>query len=852
MGDTSVPDLQQIIRDVEGNLSRLETILRQLPLAVMVADAPHGRIVLQNEHAERILQHSFSSDWSVDAHRDYQGMRPDGSILEPEDWPLTRALRHGEIVSREEIGVVRGDGSRGTILVNAAPLRDANGTIAGAVVVFDDITLRHRHETALAFLSQASDVLSESLDYGTTLSSVVDMIVPRLADWCVVDIVDEGGAIRRLAMKHREPALEALLDELEKDYPHDPNATNPPVSVIRSGEPTFAPRVTEFAINRAARGTRHLELLQALDVRSYLCVPLIARGRSIGAISLVYSTSGRVYDQLELSLARELAGRIAVAIDNARLFEAEQVSRARAEEARRRLALLARASQLLSSSADYGDTLGQLSRLAVPALADLCIIDIVGPDGRFQNPIVAHATEDERLPRDVSFRTGTRLDADDTFARILQRGEPVIVDLLTEDLIREVAPADVAGRLIAAGCQSALIVPMLLRESTLGAMTFVACQPRRYGEADLPLMRNLAERAAMAIGNARLLRESQLAEARYRGLIEHAGDTILVADSAGRLIDANPAATDLLGYSRDELLAMEISDIVARGVVWSTAEFESFKQLGHWAGELDLRRRSGDVVPVEAKASILTLGNESLYLSVIRDISHRRASEMMQREFMTVVTHDLKSPLTSIKGFAQLMQRRQEYSHTATNAIVGQAEHLERLINDLLDAARLEAGRSELHRSRIDLTSLLRRVAAYNRAMTHSHEITVHASSHQIIGWWDEDRVTQVVQNLVSNAINYSPDGGAIAIRLGERLDVGRRWAYVDVQDSGIGIPAAAQLRIFERFYRHDEESSRAKGLGLGLYICRSLVEAHGGTISVSSEPGAGSTFTFTLPLDNE
>ncbi|HUG15518.1 MAG TPA: ATP-binding protein [Thermomicrobiales bacterium] len=680
MGDASAAELYQIIQQLAADRSRFETILRQLPLAVIVADAPDGRVVLQNEHAERILRHTFSDDWHVDSYRSYQGYRNGGSPLEPDEWPLSRALKLGEVVEAEEIDVIRGDGSHVTIRVNSAPLREAGGAITGAVVVFDDVTAGRRNEAALAFLTRASELLSASLDYETTLANVVDLIVPGLADWCVVDIVDDVGAIRRLAMKHRDPSFEPLLVELEEQYPHEPGAATPPMSVIRSGEPTFHPTVAAEGVERAARGERHRELLRLLDIRSYICVPLIARSRSLGAISFVYSSSGRVFEPDDLALARELAGRVAVAIDNSRLFASE---------------------------------------------------------------------------------------------------------------------------------------------------------------------------SAVAAENARLYRESQSAEARYRGLIDYAGDTILVSDDEGRFLDVNPAASELLGYSRAELLTMGIADLTALGSAWTAGEFDKFMAQGYWTGELDLRRKDGAIVPVEAKATVVSLGADAVYLSVIRDISHRRETELMQREFMTIVTHDLKSPLTSIKGFAQLMQRRRMYSDAAVNAIVGQSQHLERLINDLLDAARLEAGRSELRREQVDLTALARTVAGYSQALTRGHVIRVELPAGELRGHWDGDRVSQVIQNLLSNAISYSPAGGDIVVTVGESsASGGRREAFVAIQDSGIGIPPSALERIFERFYRHDSEHSGSRGLGLGLYISRSLVEAHGGRITVSSEPGSGSTFRFTLPVE--
>jgi signal transduction histidine kinase len=287
---------------------------------------------------------------------------------------------------------------------------------------------------------------------------------------------------------------------------------------------------------------------------------------------------------------------------------------------------------------------------------------------------------------------------------------------------------------------------------------------------------------------------------------------------------------------------------VREGPDWTAAEYERFKAVGHWHGELNLRRKDGSSVPVEATATSAELPTGTVFLSSIRDISERRAAERLQREFMAMVTHDLKSPLTSIKGFAQLMQRRQVYSPSSTTAIVDQTTHLERLIDDLLDAARFEAGHAELRRRRVDLVALVTSVAAHAQAGSQAHSVRVETASGPIWGNWDPDRLAQVLRNLLSNAIKYSPGGGEILVET-RRTEGG---AVVSVTDRGIGIPLQEQPRVFDRFYRVGDTAASPHGLGLGLHISRSLVEAHGGRIGVESSPGLGSRFSFTLPVADE
>jgi signal transduction histidine kinase len=218
----------------------------------------------------------------------------------------------------------------------------------------------------------------------------------------------------------------------------------------------------------------------------------------------------------------------------------------------------------------------------------------------------------------------------------------------------------------------------------------------------------------------------------------------------------------------------------------------------------------------------------------------------MQREFTTLITHELKAPLTSLKGFAQLLQRRREYDDGAVEVILGRTNHLERLINDLLDVASTDSGKLTLRRANVDLVTIAGRNVEQARATTSAHEIRFTAPREAIVGWWDSGRLSQVLQNLLANAIKYSPYGGLIEVTIEAMDGVGR----VIVSDDGIGIPAGALPHVFERFYRVEAvEHSTVQGLGIGLYIARTLVEAHEGQITATSMPGRGSTFTVSLPL---
>jgi PAS domain S-box-containing protein len=240
-----------------------------------------------------------------------------------------RRLLAGEIetYSREK-RYFRKDGSIVWIYLTVSLVRSPLGEPRYFISVTEDITERKRIEEAQRFLAQVGATLSSSLDYPTTLASVANLAVPHLADWCVIDVLEEDGSLDRLAMTHQNPDKVALAQELEERYPPDPDAPRGVAQVLRTGRSELVPEIPESLLEKAARDAEHREILRGLGLKSYMIVPLVARGRTLGAISLVSAESGQRYGEAELELAKELARRAALAVDNARLYRGRtQVAR---------------------------------------------------------------------------------------------------------------------------------------------------------------------------------------------------------------------------------------------------------------------------------------------------------------------------------------------------------------------------------------------------------------------------------------------------------------------------------------------------------------------------------------------
>ena len=301
-------------------------ILACIAEGVTVQDAS-GRVVYANDAAARLSGFESGEELvagsPADTLRRFKLLDQDGQPFLPERLPGRLVLR-GENAPET---IVRfrpsGGGKDQWALINSTPVLDADGRVQFAVNVFRDITERKRAEDASRFLADASGVLAESLDYEVTLERVAHLAVPSLADWCVVDIVEKH-QVRRLAIAHTDPARVELARQLQARYPEEPDAPNGVWAVLRNGKSEMLSEISDAMLVAGARDDEHLRLIRALELRSYLIVPLLARGHTLGAITFVAAESGRQYEAWDLVIAEELAGRAALALDNARLYRESQ------------------------------------------------------------------------------------------------------------------------------------------------------------------------------------------------------------------------------------------------------------------------------------------------------------------------------------------------------------------------------------------------------------------------------------------------------------------------------------------------------------------------------------------------
>jgi PAS domain S-box-containing protein len=320
---------------VEG-LAGLDPALQRALLRAQTEALLDGILVVSTEGRILVANPRFVEMWEIPdevirSGSDEAALASVQDKLRDPDEFLERVAylyRHPEERSHDEIALLDGR----TFERYSAPVRLDDGSYGGRVWFFRDVTDRVRQERAQKFLVEASTALASSLDYETTLASVARLAVPALADWCVVDLVTDDGAIRRVAVVCADPARRELAAELQASYPPQPSAAEGTAKVLRGGAPELIERVSPEWIDAMAPDAKQRQILRGLGLCSNLLVPLVARGRTVGVLTLATAESGRVYGPADLALAEELARRAAIAVDNARLYR-EAAERAQAAEA---------------------------------------------------------------------------------------------------------------------------------------------------------------------------------------------------------------------------------------------------------------------------------------------------------------------------------------------------------------------------------------------------------------------------------------------------------------------------------------------------------------------------------------
>ncbi len=700
---------RQARRETETERARLYNLLMQAPSFVALFRGPKHVYILSNPPNDELLGHKqVLGKAALEAVPE---AREQGLIA-----LLDRVYETGKSFSAKEVHqmFLRPDGSQREYFINLVyqPTRDAQGQIDGVAAFGFDVTdfvhARQKEEALTAELKRTEERYRTFVNQSTEGIFRVDPSRPIPVTLPVEE------QVQRI---FRDAYIVECNDAMARMYGFD------------SAAAFLGARMDQFI---AQEDIHNLETMRAFIQNGYRSVNMESHEKARGGTPRIF-----LNNLVGIIEHGHFLGIWGTQRDVTEQRHAEEELKRAESNAR----FLSEASAVLASSLDYESTLRNVARLAVPTLADWCLVDLAQPDGTLKRvETVSSSPEDAGIALQSQHMGGIPENHPGSpVVQALLRGQPVLIERVTPEHIQELARGEEHARLLSTLQPVSFIsVPLMVRGRALGVLSFFTSRSgRRYTETAVTLLEELARRAALSVENARLYREAQ----------------------------------------------------------------------------------------------------EAIHL---RD------------EFLSIASHELKTPLTPLSLRLQMLAReaRQQPESPFRNAVedyiaVGsrQVKRLSELVSDLLDVARIVGGRLRLEFEEVDLSTLAREVIArYEPEAARAGSTLVLAAQESVVGHWDRLRLEQVLTNLVDNAIKYGA-GRPIHVQL--EADASR--ALLRVRDEGIGIAPKHLSRIFERFERAVSDRHYG-GLGLGLYISRTIVEAMGGSIQAESQPGQGATFTVVLP----
>ena len=733
----------------EQQLRRYQ-VLSEYSRDIVLYISVDGRILEANQAAVKAYQYNHGELLTLTI-ADLRDPETHGALTQQ----LQQASHHGilfETVHR------RKDGSLFPVEVSAQSTQVGQETFILSVI--RDITERkqaeqereqllmreHRARTAAEtaahrarFLAEVSTVLSSSLDYESTLKSVARLVVPTLADWCVIDIMNSEGNLERLEAAHVDPEKVKWATELYRRYPPNLDASQGIAQVLRTGKSEYYSEVSDDQIVAVAQDEEHLKILREVGFRSAMIVPLKTREHILGVLSFVATAeSGRSYSRDDLLLAEEMARQAAIALENAQLYREAQEAQQDAEEAADRTARLQIVTAALSEPLTAYQIAEVIAEQSLAALAaDSALIALLTDDETELEIIHTIGYEKKLVEAWRRFPVTTAVPLADA----VRAGEPVWPEPLSEWIRRYPHLAEAYQHYDYEGWVS---LPLIAEGKALGGLSLTFKIYRDLSQGDREFMLALTQQCAQAIMRAKLYEAERQARAE--------------AERANRVKD----------------------------------------------------------------------------------------------EFLAVLSHELRSPLNPILGWAKLLRTRRldpQKTEQALETIERNAKLQAQLVEDLLDISRILQGKLRLTIASVYLEPVIEAAIETVRLAAAAKSIQIEtlfeAEGLTIVG--DANRLQQVVWNLLSNAVKFTPTGGHVQVRL-QQVE---GQAQIQVVDNGQGIRQDFLPYVFDYFRQADSSTTRTfGGLGLGLAIVRQVVELHGGQVEAKSAgEGLGATFTVWLPM---
>ncbi len=638
---------------------------------------------------------------------------------------------------------------------------------------------------------------------------------------------------------------------------------------LQRGEPQFVETALGYRATAELIGTTNEQLFQQMSEQlprrlTAVAVPLRVGAETIGVIELInlgdhgLTPRWRPLEHADIPVLQTFANLAASALKNAQLYAA-------AQQSERRLKAFDAVVTAIQTAADLPDLVRSVLDVVLallPATAGALLL---------LDPVTDHLelAAHQSLPADGVELFARIAVSDAPCAEVVHFGQPMQRPLLEERS---------EGPFLAAEMTTCAYFPLLAGGSVAGVLAL-------FGDASLTLLSDkdllmpICNQVGFAIANVRLYADSTSERRKLNTVVTSIAEGVVLCDALGRLTLANEAALTLLGLDSlpfEQPLAAMPDFYRMRDLDGLPLELAVLPFARALAGEvfqdyrLVLRGASGDETVMSFSGAPARAADGAIEGAVVifRDVTANQKLQRAKDEFLAVAAHELRSPLAAVRSYADLLLRREQQRSEADprdlhglTILTQQVSHMLRMVDNLLDVSRIDAGQLDLQIQRTNLVALATQVLDQQRPSAGNRKLSLEADEEALHVVCDPLRIRQVLTNLVSNAMKYSPPEGSVTLQLrrvaggvsetGEgALELDGPSAVVSVTDEGEGILLEQQARLFQRYYR--ARSSRAEGLGLGLYLSRQFVQMHGGTIWVTSVAGTGSTFAFALPLGVE
>ena len=765
-----------------------------------------GRAILRGRSA---LADDYAQVPETVPHPAYEGFR--SAVVAPMRWS-------GEV--KGVLGVGTRDPARRLTHAEADLLETFANLAALALRNAESFEERSRQARVQRGFYRIAAVLAEPISLEETLDALAQAAADALGGASAA-VIMPGPEGLRLAGLHGLPA--PLIRFLEEGLggPDDPLRAS-----ARRRRVLAAPRIA----GDDRFDERWRRVADECGYLSVLVAPVEVPRSEDGGLVLVFFGEQRRFADDDLELARNLTAAARGALERSGLFEAERRQRALAQQ-------LAETTRVLTPELDPAVVLDEVVQRAPELLsADAAVLRTLEADELVLGAASGVADEDAleaRLP------STARLAGD----AVQSRGPVVVPDARDDQRLLQADPV------LAAGYAGYAAAPLIGPEGTVhGVLSVYTREPRLWADEEIETLVTFARNVSAALSSAELYQNVALERDRSEAILKNIADGIVAVERDGKVVLWNAAAEEITGVPADEALGRTPVEVLQRDL-----ESPGDAPTGE---RLVSIRREGEEIWLSLTEAVMRdpAGAVAGRIFAFRDISAERVVEQMKREFVSNVSRELRSPLTSIYGFAETLLRDDvlfgdEERGTFLRYITSEAGRLTAIVDRLLAVARLDTGDLQVNLTATDVGAVVREVVgiAEQTLGGGGHEFVLDLPPEEIKADADRDKLRQIVTDLVENAVKYSPDGGAITVAVRRRDDS----VEISVDDEGIGVPESESSRIFTKFYRAESEGRdlASGGSGLGLFIAKELLLAMRGRIWVRQKDGRGSSFVFTLPL---